>query len=170
MGTDKALLPVGAGTLLDHMLAKLRALDLAEVVVCRDAPGCIADRIPGQGPLGALHSLSIHYPGRDLLVVPVDMPLLAGGTLAALLTADTGLSRPRHYEGYLLPLFLPLSSAAILAIATRVTDPAADRSLAALLRHLSAEILPLRNPEAEFANVNTTAEWGLAVPRLTTPD
>ncbi|MBK8132704.1 MAG: NTP transferase domain-containing protein [Gammaproteobacteria bacterium] len=104
MGADKALLPVGAGTLLDHMLAKLRALDLAEVVVCRDAPGCIADRIPGQGPLGALHSLGIHYPGRDLLIVPVDMPLLAAGTLAALLAASNAAQRPRHYAGYRLPL------------------------------------------------------------------
>lgn len=167
MGIDKALLPVGAGTLLDHMLAKLRALDLAEVVVCRDAPGCIVDRIPGQGPLGALHSLGIHYPGRDLLVVPVDMPLLAGGTLAALLAASNAAQRPRHYAGYRLPLWLPLSPAAIGAIATRVTDPAADRSLAALLRELGAETLPLHRPETEFANVNTPAEWELIVQRLT---
>lgn len=169
MGIDKALLPVGAGTLLDHMLAKLRALDLAEVVVCRDAPGCIADRIPGQGPLGALHSLSIHYPGRDLLVVPVDMPLVAAGTLAALLAARDAAQRPRHYAGYRLPLWLPLSPAAIGAIATRVTDPAADRSLAALLRELGAETLPLHPPETEFANVNTPAEWELIVQRLIAP-
>lgn len=169
MGTDKALLQVGAGTLLDHMTAKLRALDLAEVVVCRDAPGCIADRVPGRGPLGALHSLGIHYPGRDLLVVPVDMPLLAAGTLAALLAASNEAQRPRHYEGYRLPLLLPLSPAAIRAIATRATDPAADRSLAALLRELGAETLPLRQSETEFANANTPAEWELIVQRMHIP-
>lgn len=169
MGTDKALLPVGTGTLLDHMLATLRALDLAEVVVCRDAPGCIADQVPGQGPLGALHSLSRHYPGRDLLVAPVDMPLLTPATLAALLAASHESRPPRHYEGYLLPLWLPLSSAAIRAIETRVTDPAADRSLAALLRDLSAETLPLHGPEAEFANVNTPAEWEVIVRQLHIP-
>jgi molybdopterin-guanine dinucleotide biosynthesis protein A len=169
MGTDKALLPVGAGTLLDHMTARLRALDLAEVVVCRDAPGCIADRIPGQGPLGALHSLGIHYTGRDLLVVPVDMPLLSAATLAALLTASNESQRPRHYAGYLLPLLLPLSPAAMRAIATRVTDPAADRSLAALLRDLNAETLPLHSPEAELANVNTPAEWEFIVQQIHIP-
>ena len=169
MGTDKALLPVGTGTLLDHMLAKLRALDLAEVVVCRNAPGCIADRVPGQGPLGALHSLSHHYPGRDLLVVPVDMPLLSAATLAALFTAGSALSRPRHYAGYLLPLWLPLAPAAIRAIETRVTDSAADRSLAALLRDLSTETLPLHGPEAEFANVNTPAEWEIILRQLPVP-
>ncbi|MGE3297694.1 MAG: molybdenum cofactor guanylyltransferase [Porticoccaceae bacterium] len=166
MGTDKALLPVGTGTLLDHMTAKLRALDLAEVVVCRAAPGCIADRVPGQGPLGALHSLSHHYPGRDLLVVPVDMPLLTTATLAALLTAGSELSRPHHYAGYLLPLWLPLAPAAIRAIETRVTDAAADRSLAALLRDLRAETLPLGSPEAELANINTPAEWDAIAQRM----
>ncbi len=169
MGTDKGLLPVGTGTLLDHMTATLRALDIAEVVVCRNAPGCLPDLLPGLGPLGALHSLSHHYPGRDLLVVPVDMPLLSTATLAALLTAGSELSRPRHYAGYLLPLWLPLSPAAIRAIEMRLTDAPADRSLAALLRDLSAEILPLRNPEAEFTNVNKPAEWELIVQRLIAP-
>ncbi|MBI2782643.1 MAG: NTP transferase domain-containing protein [Gammaproteobacteria bacterium] len=166
MGTDKALLPVGAGTLLDHMTARLRALDLAEVVVCRDAPGCIADRIPGQGPLGALHSLGIHYPGRDLLVVPVDMPLLSAATLAALLTASNESQRPRHYAGYLLPLWLPLSPAAMRAIETRVTDPAADRSLAVLLRTLSAAAIRPPGPPEEFANVNTPADRAYLPHRL----
>ena len=169
MGTDKALLAVGAGTLLDHMTAKLRALAIAEVVVCRNAPGCLPDLLPGLGPLGALHSLSRHYPGRDLLVVPVDMPLLSAATLAALLTADSELSGPRHYEGYLLPLWLPLAPAAIHAIETRLTDAAADRSLAALLRDLSAETLPLRGPHAEFANINTPAEWEFMVRQLPVP-
>lgn len=169
MGTDKALLPIGTGTLLDHMLTKLHALDIAEVVICRNAPGCLPDLLPGLGPLGALHSLSRHYPGRDLLVVPVDMPLLSAATLAALLTAGSELSRPRHYEGYLLPLWLPLSPAAIRAIETRVTDAAADRSLAALLRDLSAQTLPLRGPEAEFANINTPAEWEFIVRQLPVP-
>jgi molybdopterin-guanine dinucleotide biosynthesis protein A len=103
------------------------------------------------------------------LVVPVDMPLLTTATLAALLTAGSALSRPRHYEGYLLPLWLPLASAAIRAIETRVTDSAADRSLAALLRDLSAEALPLHGPEAEFANINTPAEWEFIVGQLPVP-
>ena len=166
MGTDKALLPIGTGTLLDHMLTKLHALDIAEVVICRNAPGCLPDLLPGLGPLGALHSLSRQYPGRDLLVVPVDMPLLSAATLAALLAARHESRQPRHYQGYLLPLWLPLASAAIRAIETRVTDAAADRSLAALLRDLSAETLPLHGPEAEFANVNAPVEWEVILRQL----
>lgn len=168
MGTDKALLPVGAGTLLDHMTARLRALDLARVVICRDAPGGIADRIPGLGPLGALHSLCGEFPDRDLLVVPVDMPLLTAATLAALLAGRT--ARPRHYAGQRLPLQLPLTAAAIHAIAVRATDPAADRSIAGLLRELDAEILPFTGSNAEFSNVNTPEDWRAIARELAEPD
>lgn len=164
MGTDKALLPVGAGTLLDHMTARLRTLDLSQVAICRDAPGGIPDRIPGLGPLGALHSLCGEFPDRDLLVVPVDMPLVTAATLAALLTGRS--ARPRHYQGQLLPLLLPLTAAARRAIAARATDPAADRSLASLLLELNAETVRFAGSAAEFANVNTPEEWRAIVPRL----
>lgn len=168
MGTDKALLPVGAGTLLDHMTAKLRALAVAdaltvtEVVICRNAPGCLADALPGLGPVGALHSLSLTYPGRELLVVPVDMPLLRAATLTALLGGD---AKPRHYAGHFLPLRLVLDPAAVAAIAHRVAPQARDRSLAGLLRELGATALPLSDPE-EFANLNHPDDWAHLRDRL----
>lgn len=157
MGTDKALLPVGDGTLLDHMLARLRALPLAEVVVCRTAPGCLADPVPGLGPLGALHGLSLRYPGRTLLLVPVDMPLLGAATLATLLRGAG--DEPRHYADHPLPLRLALTPAAIAAIAARAAPRAGDRSLAGLLRALGATALPLPADLGEFANLNHPDDW-----------
>ena len=157
MGRDKALLPVGEGTLLDHMLARLRTLPLAEVVVCRDAPGCLADALPGLGPLGALHSLSLHYPGSTLLLVPVDMPLLGAATLEALLDGVDHL--PRHYTDHPLPLCLSLTPRAVAAIAARAAPEAGDRSLAGLLRELGATALPLPEDRGEFANLNHPDDW-----------
>ncbi|MFZ5655078.1 MAG: molybdenum cofactor guanylyltransferase [Pseudomonadota bacterium] len=157
MGTDKALLAVGGGTLLDHMLAKLRALPLDEVVICRDAPGCLADALPGLGPLGALYSLSLAYPGRELLAVPVDMPLLRAATLSALLGG--GDRAPRHYHAHFLPLRLVLDPVAIAAIAARTATDARDRSLAGLLRALGARALPLPGDAEEFANLNQPGDW-----------
>lgn len=157
MGTDKALLPVGQGTLLDYMAARLRALPLDEVIICRDAPGCLADPIPGLGPLGALSALGTAYPGREILVVPVDMPLLSATTLLALLG---GNGRPQHYADRFLPLRLAMDSATIAAIAPRASPQAADRSLAGLLRALDARCLPApAEAEAEFSNVNAPGDW-----------
>lgn len=157
MGRDKALLPVGDGTLLDYMRRRLGALPLAEVVVCRNAPGCLADLVPDLGPLGALHSLSLHYPGRTLLVVPVDMPLLGAATLETLL-AGTEIE-PRHYADHPLPLRLALTPAAIAAIAARTAPATPDRSLAGLLRDLGATALPLLGNIGEFANLNHPDDW-----------
>jgi molybdopterin-guanine dinucleotide biosynthesis protein A len=164
MGCDKALLPVGDGTLLDHMLARLRALPLTEVVVCRDAPGCLADALPGLGPLGALHGLSLRYPGRTLLVVPVDMPLLGAATLETLL-AGTEIE-PRHYGDHPLPLRLTLTPAVVTAIAARAAPNARDRSLAGLLRELGATALPLPTDIGEFANLNHPDDWAQMRPLL----
>ncbi len=170
MGTDKALLPVGAGTLLDHMTTKLRALAvadalaIAEVVVCRNAPGCLADVLPGLGPVGALHSLSLAYPGRELLVVPVDMPLLRAATLTTLLGGED--AKPRHYAGHFLPLRLVLDPAAVAAIADRAAAQARDRSLAGLLRELGGHALPLPEDRGEFANLNHPDDWARLRGRL----
>lgn len=164
MGSDKALLPVAGGTLLGHMLARLRALPLAEVVVCRDAPGCLADLVPDLGPLGALHSLSLRYPDRTLLVVPVDMPLLGATTLATLLAGTA--PEPRHYADHPLPLCLPLTPAAVAAIAARAAPEARDRSLAGLLRELGAMVMPLPEDIGEFANLNHPDDWARLHNRL----
>ncbi|GMU47043.1 MAG: hypothetical protein AMXMBFR26_18250 [Porticoccaceae bacterium] len=164
MGRDKALLPVGDGTLLDHMTIRLRALPLAEVVVCRDAPGCLADALPGLGPLGALHGLSLRYPGRTLLVVPVDMPLLRAATLEKLLSGTE--AEPRHYADHPLPLRLALTPNAVASIAARAAPDARDRSLAGLLRELGATALPPPADLGEFANLNHPDDWARLRPQL----
>lgn len=157
MGTDKALLPVGDGTLLDYMAARLDTLPLDEVVICRDAPGCLADAVPGLGPLGALSALSAACPGREVLVVPVDMPLLSTATLMALL--GDGDHKPRHYADHFLPLRLVLDPVAIAAIAARTATDARDRSLAGLLRALGARTLPPPGDAEEFVNLNRPEDW-----------
>ncbi len=157
MGTDKALLPVGDGTLLDYMVAKLATLPLAELVICRNAPGCLADLLPGLGPLGALHTLGAAYPEREVLIVPVDMPLLTVDRLRGLLSTKT--SRPRHYAAHVLPLRLVLDAHTVAAITHRTTARAGDRSLVSLLRTLNAEYLPVTDAGHEFVNVNHPADW-----------
>jgi len=78
MGQDKATLPIAGTTLLEFMHAKLRRAGIDEIVICRNAPGFLNDDIPQLGPLGALYTLSQHYPRCKLTRYPwpTDIPSL----------------------------------------------------------------------------------------------
>ena len=85
MGYDKALLEWRGRPLLDHVRARLWAAGCQAVVTSRAAPGCIADDLPGRGPLGGIHAVLSSRPAADYLVVPVDMPLLPAALLRGLI-------------------------------------------------------------------------------------
>lgn len=158
MGTDKAGLSVAGGTLLDWMHDKLRRTGLAEIVVC-GAPHGFADRIPHRGPLGGLHSLGHRYPARQALVIPVDMPLVSEQTLTTLIAAGADAKCPIHYEGFVFPLLLTLTTTVCELLDTTLATPAADCSMAAFLRHAGVQNLARPARDAEFINVNTEQEW-----------
>lgn len=76
MGRDKALIPVGDGHLIDRAIGALRAAGALEVVVVGgDAAGLIgkgdrwlADRWPGEGPLGGVIT-ALEAATTDVVVV-----------------------------------------------------------------------------------------------------
>jgi molybdopterin-guanine dinucleotide biosynthesis protein A len=92
MGRDKALLPWGEGTLLDHALARLRE-------VCRDVRilsgaepryagrGAVVhvDAVRHAGPLGGIHAGLLHLTAPLALFLAVDVPFVPPAVLAALL-------------------------------------------------------------------------------------
>jgi molybdopterin-guanine dinucleotide biosynthesis protein A len=73
MGTDKAALRWGAGTLLDHMSELLAAAADSVRVVGRDP---LLDRNPGRGPVEGIATALAATRTRDNLIVAVDLPLL----------------------------------------------------------------------------------------------
>jgi len=175
MGTDKAglvipatlgpttQLPAGVvqaagATLLQWTSAKLRRAGLSCIVVCGEPHG-VADLIPHQGPLSALHSLCQRHPGAQVLVVPVDMPRLSNSVLRALVDAGANEQRPLHYEGFVLPLLLSLTPAMGAVLEHTLTTTGADRSLAGFLRRTGAQSVAAPVDRAEFTNVNTPEEW-----------
>jgi len=91
MGRDKALLPWGAGTLLDHALRRLAAVSDEVLVLSGRAgrypgAGCpeLPDAWPDAGPLGGLLAGLERLGKRPGLFLAVDVPLVPEALLAHL--------------------------------------------------------------------------------------
>jgi molybdopterin-guanine dinucleotide biosynthesis protein A len=82
MGRDKALLPWGSGTLLDHVAAVVREAVGNVTVIGR---GEHPDVIPGCGPLGGLLTAFSLCNSQRVLLVACDMPNLTPELLRAML-------------------------------------------------------------------------------------
>ena len=103
-GEDKALVKLGGKPMLARMHELIRDAAIADVIVVGDAKKygrfempCIADRWPGEGPLGgiitALLNSQEHLPDCEWnLIVSCDMPFLTEAWLARLSKRATASS------------------------------------------------------------------------------
>lgn len=163
MGRDKALLAWQGRPLIERQLAVLRAAGVDDVRVSGDraAYGGIADAIPQAGPLGGLAGVArAQAEDVDLLVVPVDMPLLQAGLLQRLRT-ERPQARSLGFVSHVLPWRLRLDprSRAALDELLRQDDPR-RRSLRVLQAASGHEEIPLTAAEAaQLADCNTEAQW-----------
>jgi len=168
MGQDKANLAIAGTTLLEFMRAKLQQAGIDEIVICRNAPGYLNDIIPQLGPLGALHTLGQHYPGRRALIIPVDMPLLSVASLKAFAAATRDSSLPATSGQQMFPLYLPLTPAVIKALHQR-THQGDDLSIAAFLRDTHGQALSdVELRDDECLNANTPQQWQAILSKIKT--
>lgn len=158
MGTDKALLPWGAGTLLTHMQALLIAAGADEVIVSGDRPdlGGVPDATSGTGPMGALAQLAPRLRQGAWIVVPVDMPLLSADLLHALLAADAACA---CVEGHALPMMLRMDRDVRAAMQSVGARSGRERSLRALQQRIDTQPLPAARWQQVLCNCNTPEEW-----------
>lgn len=86
MGQDKAAMRLGGATLLELAVAKLRPVCQEVVVVGPGVEGVrsILDAHPGCGPVGGIEAALADCCGDWAAFLPVDMPLLPGGLLRAM--------------------------------------------------------------------------------------
>jgi molybdopterin-guanine dinucleotide biosynthesis protein A len=163
MGRDKALLEWQGRPLIERQLAVLREAGVDEVRVSgeRAAYGGIADALPQAGPLGGLAGVAKAEPGDvDLLVMPVDMPLLRAELLRRL-RIECPQARSLGFAGHVLPWRLRLDAPCRAALdgLLRLDDPRA-RSLRALQMAVGHEDIPLAAADAaQLADCNTQAQW-----------
>jgi molybdopterin-guanine dinucleotide biosynthesis protein A len=173
MGRDKATLELGGERLVDRVVEAVRAALAAagerspRVVVAGDVPGheCVADAVPGLGPVAGLGAAAARLPGAEwLLAVPVDLPALTPAALAPLL-ATRGARAAVAHEDHALPALLRAGRPLDEALAAVLAAPrAGDRSVLRLLDLLDVEWIPLDPRHAPaLANANTPAELRAAL-------
>lgn len=163
MGRDKALLDWQGRSMLERQIALLHQAGVDAVKVSGERPehAGVADMIPRAGPLAGLAAVAATVIGdADVLVIPVDMPLLQAALLRRL-----GRAQPEahclRFAGKVLPLRLHLDarSRGIITQLLRADDPG-QRSLRTLQRQLGVREIPLSAAEAEqLIDCNSPETW-----------
>lgn len=169
MGVDKASLPYGAQTLLEHMRAVAGRAGAGPVLVGGGPRSDLTDPVAGAGPVAGLWALARTVPDTDppsrWVVIPVDMPLLEGDLLRRLATAGP---RPAFYAGHPLPLALTMDRATRGTLERIGERLSAGESLSVrqVLALIAARALaPQATERAQLVNANTPHEWERLAPK-----
>jgi molybdenum cofactor guanylyltransferase len=171
MGSDKALLRWGAGTLLDYALARLQPLCDQVFVLSGAEPRyretgleVLLDAWPRAGPLGGILAGLERVDERPGVFLAVDVPAVPTALLARMLDLLAGYDAvvPRHAHG----------AEPLVAVYAQGCREPVRRHLAAGDRKLScfwpdvrvrllaeAELLPFGDPRHIFTNVNAPDDY-----------
>jgi molybdopterin-guanine dinucleotide biosynthesis protein A len=108
MGQDKALLQIDSDSMMTRTHHILENTSIAKVLVSRNDGNehHMADLIPNKGPLSGIHSIALRFPHCNLLVVPVDLPLLDANTLQQLIDCGEQNHSNARFDTDNLPLFI----------------------------------------------------------------
>lgn len=158
MGTDKALLPVGSQTLLEHMQALLMQSGIDDVIVSRNDAQCghVADIYPGKGPLSGIHAGLIACRYHRVLVVPVDMPLLTPAMLQTLLESEPGSLRFTESE---LPCVIEKSARLSSYLQHQLRASNGQLSVRAMLEFVDVCAVDCAGHAHQLSNTNTPDQW-----------
>ena len=172
MGRDKALLPWGGSTLLDHAVSRLRAV-CSEVRLLTGAEARYADRglpiatdvFTDAGPLGAVHAGLASLPaGRGALFLAVDLPWVVEGLLVALIEASGGHDAAVPVHAFGAEPLCAVYGPACLEPARRRLE-AGERKMTSFWPDVRVrtfaepEIARFGDPAALFRNVNSPSDW-----------
>jgi len=169
MGHDKATLPVGDGTLIEHLARRLAPVVDETIIAGGVAPPLegarmVADRRPGLGPLAGMLAGFAAAKQRHVWVVACDLPDIEpalGGLLVAL-AGDYEAVVPRPEQGpegvcalYVRELAPRIE--ALLESGQRSIKSLLDRSA---VRYLTSDELRAVDPQLRsFRNINTPTDY-----------
>ena len=167
-GLDKGALCVDGRSIRERQLAELATLTDDILIVGGRAERVsavrwVADRVPGLGPLGGLHTALLEAAGDPTIVVACDMPYLSAPLLGHLsaLADDADAVVPRTGRGY-HPLCAVYARACVEPIARRLA--AGRLKMTGLFDDVRVRVVGLEelrafgDVERLLANVNSPAD------------
>ena len=188
MGQDKALMRYQGRTLIDNASLLLQAASCDKVLISRNTPGFLNDKIEDAGPLSGVHAVldalsqSDNHNGNpcELLVLPVDMPQMTPELLRILVSRGREAEKACYVEKRFLPFYLPVTQDTKALLANYLVEQS-KRRVVGFLEILNAVSLKegdlkktARKEESankkrlanmsnedgvEWLNVNTPGEW-----------
>ena len=188
MGQDKALMRYQGRTLIDNASLLLQAASCDKVLISRNTPGFLNDRIEDAGPLSGVHAVldalsqSDNHNGNpcELLVLPVDMPQMTPELLRILVSRGREAEKACYVEKRFLPFYLPVTQDTKALLANYLVEQS-KRRVVGFLEILNAVSLKegdlkktARKDESdnkkrlanmsnedgvEWLNVNTPGDW-----------
>ena len=172
-GRDKGLLVFEGRTIRERQLAALSPIS-TDILVVGGAPlpdndgprvRYVSDRLPGQGPLGGLHTALLEARDDSLVVIACDMPFVSTALLTHLLSQAASKGDavvPRTKRGY-HPLCAVFDRRCLDAVERRLN--AGKLAMLALLDDLRLRVVEedeigrLGDPDWLLANVNTADDY-----------
>ncbi len=188
MGQDKALMRYQGRTLIDNASLLLQSASCDKVLISRNAPGFLNDKIEDAGPLSGVHAVldalsqSDNHNGNpcELLVLPVDMPQMTPELLRILVSRGREAEKACYVEKRFLPFYLPVTQDTKALLANYLVEQS-KRRVVGFLEILNAVSLKeadlkktARKDESdnkkrlanmsnedgvEWLNVNTPGDW-----------
>ena len=188
MGQDKALMRYQGRTLIDNASLLLQSASCDKVLISRNAPGFLNDRIEDAGPLSGVHAVldALSQPDNhngnpcELLVLPVDMPQMTPELLRILVSRGREAEKACYVEKRFLPFYLPVTQDTKALLANYLVEQS-KRRVVGFLEILNAVSLKegdlkktARKDESdnkkrlanmsnedgvEWLNVNTPGDW-----------
>jgi len=109
MGENKANLQRETQDMLSYSKSVLKSAGSSHVIVSGGEKG-IDDLVANMGPLGGIQSIIEQFKPKALLILPVDLPLMTSGELAALKQVGELSQRACYFTDNFLPLYLPVNA------------------------------------------------------------
>lgn len=164
MNRDKALLRVGGDTLLDYQLQNITPVAQRTLISRNDEQNYhIKDFFVQAGPMAGIHACIEYLKNHeledintDLLVVPVDMPLVTPMILSKLIRYGQINKTACYFEKNVLPIYIPNMAKAYDEIDQLLKDEI--KLLNTFLDIMSANAITCDNPDL-LVNANTPMQW-----------
>ncbi len=164
MGRDKAFLPWGDKTFLEHILDAAKPISNQIILSGSDARlhnfglPVIADVLEGEGPVVALASCFIHIKTDLVLVLSCDVPQVKTADLEALLAAHNPVFDVTmfSYKNREMPLVAVYQKSSFGAFAEALK--VGERKLFAVLKNLKTQSIAFAGAGA-LENINTMEEF-----------